>query len=66
MTTTADQLAAVRLEMDHHWHALRLHEDCIRQLQAQERVLREAVDREEAAELRQAKRFCGPGTRRSG
>jgi len=63
--SAAEQLAQVQAEMDHHWFSIRLHQDCIRQLQAQQRVLREAIEREEARELRAARKWCGAETRRS-
>lgn len=63
--SAADQLAIVDADLEHHWFALRLHEDCIRQLQAQQRLLREAVAREDARIDRSAKQWCGSSAVRS-
>ncbi len=65
MTTTAEQLAAVEAEMDHHWFSLALHQDAIRRLQVEQRLLRDALAREDQRIDRAAKKWCGESARRS-
>lgn len=63
--TTADQLAELEAEYDHHVWAMRFHTHEARRLLPMLRMLRAAVAREEANLDKQAKRWMGPETRRS-
>ncbi len=66
MTTTADALREVEAQMARY---AAIHERALRgwqRLRLKRDTLRVMVEREEAAALRQARKFCGPGTRRSG
>ncbi len=63
--SAADELARVEAEYDAHVWAMRFHTAEARRLLPQVEQLRAAVAREEAAELRQARKYLGPDVRRS-
>lgn len=63
--TAAEDLAAVEADLERHWWAIALHQHAIRELLPRRDTLRAAVAREEAKELRQARKYCGPDVRRS-
>jgi hypothetical protein len=65
VTTTADQLASLEAEYEGHVWAMRHHTNEARRLLPMVRVLQAAVEREEAAIDRQARKYLGPDVRRS-
>lgn len=65
MSTAAEQLAQIEQQLEHHWFALHLHENAIRELLPMRDMLRAAVKREEARVDKQAKKWCGASAVRS-
>lgn len=63
--SAADQLAAMQAEYDAHVWAMRHHTAEALRLLPIVRELQEEAEREAAAELRAARRYCGPDVRRS-